>query len=107
MATKIKNITTDNGYILINYNEDNSITFFAELPEYAVIKAVKIDGEFLDDIGTKKIINYNRRRLDGSKREIATVYFDKNIPDKLFDKINSYKVQEFEVYYEEEAIIEV
>lgn len=103
--TRTKEITTDNGYIVTNYAGNNSITFFAELPKSAVVKTIKVNGSFIEDIGRKKIIEIPRQLTDGKMREVLTVYYEGEIPQELFDKINSYQVQDFEVHYHEEAVI--
>ena len=102
---RIREITTDNGYIVTNYADDNSITFFADIPRNAVVDTIKVDGAFIDDIGRNKTIERPRQLTDGSKREVLTVYYNKRIPKELFDKINSYQIQGFEVYYHEEAVV--
>jgi hypothetical protein len=104
-VTRVKEITTDNGYISANYPETNSITFFADIPKNAVVDTVKVDGAFIEDIGRNKTVEIYRQLTSGTKREIATVYYNGKIPQELFDKINSYQVQNFEVYYHEEAVI--
>lgn len=102
---KSKEITTDNGYVVTDYAGSNSISFFADIPKNAVVDTIKIDGAFIDDIGRKKLYDYPRHLTDGSMREVLTVHYTDEIPHELFNKINNYQVQSFEVYYHEEVVI--
>lgn len=102
---KSKEITTDNGYVLTDYAGSNSISFFADIPKNAVVDTIKIDGAFIDDIGRNKTIERHRQLTDGKMREVLSVHYNGEVPTGLFDKINQYKVQSFEVYYHEEVVI--
>ena len=103
--TKSKEITTDNGYVVTDYAGNNSISFFADIPKNAVVDTIKVDGAFINDIGREKIIEYPRERTDGELREICTVYFKGDVPQKLIDDINFYRIKAFEVYCHEEVVI--
>lgn len=109
--TTIKHITGDNGCILINHPDMGNITFYAKLPKCAVVKAVKLNGVFLDDMLEAKRIRYFREYMDGDNRVVATVDFGNALFEneelkELVFKIDNYQIQEFDVYYEEEAVIE-
>lgn len=97
-----------NGCIMPNYKGDNSVSFFAQLPKSAVIDRVKVDGKFLEDINTKKI-RYHREIIEDFAGDIcnvvATVWFEEDDLE-LYDKLANYVVQDFEVYYHFEAVVE-
>ena len=112
MNTKIMHITTDTGYISTNCPDMGKITFYAKLPKCAVVKTVKLSGVFLDDLLEAEEVRYFRERKDGDFREVGYIDFgDAAIENEeiraLVGKIDSYEIQEFDVYYEEEAVIEI
>lgn len=94
----------ENGCIMPNYIGNNSVSFLADLPKAAVVDHIKVDGKFLEDITTKKI-RYHLELTEGRYRVIATVEFEDDDLE-LYDKLANFVVQDFEVYYHLEAVIE-
>lgn len=110
--TNIEKITGDKGYISTNNPDMGKITFYAKLPKSAVIKTVKLDGVFLEDILVDKKIEYYREHMDGELKVVGTVdfgnaLFENEYLKELVHKIDNYVIQEFDVYYEVEAVVEV
>ena len=104
--TKKKNvIANENGYILCNYIGNNTASFFANLPKSAVVDHIRVDGVFLEDINTKKI-KYHKELIEGEYKVVATVEFEDYDLETLYDKLANYIVQDFEVYYHLESVIE-
>lgn len=104
-----KNINNNkNGFIMPNYKDSNSISFFAKLPKSAVVECVKVDGKFLEDINSKKI-RYHRdvieKLADDEYKCVATVWFE-DYDLELYDELANHIVQDFDVYFHLEAIIE-
>lgn len=105
-----ENITANaNGCILTDYNGSRSASFLARLPKSAVIDHIKVDGKFLEDVNTKKIryhLEPTEKTGNEAWRVAATVWFeDEDL--ELYDKLASYAVQDFEVYYHLEAVAEM
>lgn len=101
-----KHITANkSGIVLCDYAGVNSISFIAELPKSATVDHIKVDGVFLEDITANKIITYHKELYEGECRIAATVYFPDEVPE-LYNKLANAIVQDFEVYYHEEAILE-
>lgn len=112
MNTKVMHVTSDTGYISVNNPDVGKITFYAKLPKCAVVKTVKINDMFLEDILVDKKIEYYRKHMDGNMRMLGTVDFGNALFENewlkdLISKVDSYVIQDFDVYYEEEAIIEL
>lgn len=104
---KVKKITAnENGLMLCDYAGVNSISFLAKLPKSATVDHIKVDGVFLEDLRVCKIINTHKELAENDWRVVATVYFSDEMPTEFYDKIANYVVQDFEVYYHEEAIVE-
>ena len=106
IVTKKKITANENGLMLCDYAGVNSISFFAKLPKNATVDRIKVDGVFLEDLRVCKIINTHKELTEGEYRAAATVYFPDEVPTELYDNIANYVVQDFEVYYHEEAIAE-
>ena len=105
ITTTKKNITAnENGVILPDYKGYPSASFLAKLPKCAVVDHIKVDGKFLDDVNTKKI-SYHVALFEGEFKVVATVWFDDTDLD-LYEKLASYEVQDFEVYYHLEVEVE-
>lgn len=107
-------ITDKNGYTITNLIGCNSVAFLAKLPKNAVVEAVKVNGEYLEDIGTPDngitpaIITYPRSKYMDDCRIVANICFPDGISDiKLYDLACIGSINEFEVFYHEEAIANV
>jgi hypothetical protein len=112
MNTIIEHITSDNGFISTNCPDVGKITFYAKLPKCAVVKAVRLNGVLLGDMLEAEEVRYFRERKDGDFREVGYVDFGNAMIENeeiraLVSKIDSYEIQEFDVYYEEEAVVEI
>lgn len=104
-SIKKKITANENGCIMANYNgNENSVSFLANLPKTAVVDHIKVDGKFLDDVNTKKI-RYHRELTEGEYKVVATVEFE-DYDLELYDKLSNFVVQDFEVYYHLEAVVE-
>ena len=107
-VTKEKIFSNKNGFIMPEYKDANSVSFFADLPKSAVVDHIKVDGKFLEDINTKKI-RYHRdiveKLADDERKCVATVWFEED-DTELYDKLANYIEQNFEVYYHLEAVVE-
>ena len=105
---KKKISSNKNGFIMSEYKDVNSVSFFADLPKSAVVDHIKVDGKFLEDINTKKI-RYHRdiveKSCDDEYKCVATVVLEDDDLE-LYDKLANYEVQDFEVYYHLEAVVE-
>ena len=104
-----KNISSNkNGFIMSDYKDSNSVSFFAVLPKSAVVDRVKVNGEFLEDITAKNIRHHRgivEKLADDEYRCVATVWFEEDDLE-LYDKLANHDVQDFEVYYHLEAVVE-
>lgn len=98
-----KNIT-DNGYVLANFYSQGSVVFIADIPENAVVDAVKVNGKFLDDLISSDV-KYPRTLKDGHYRVVAVV--NNCIGYDLYSEAESSGIESFEVYYHEEAVVTV
>ena len=93
---KIK-INENNGYVLTDVHAMGSVSFFANIPDDAIVKGVKADGKYLSDYVLCDEV-YPRTVKDGEFRVIAVL---KNaIPTTLYAKAMAGDVVEFEVEVE-------
>ena len=104
-----KKITADeNGCIIPGNIGTFSISFLADLPKSAVVDHIKVDGKFLEDVNTKKIryhLESDEKVKDNTWRVVASVEFE-DYDLELYDKLANHVVQDFEVYYHLEAVVE-
>lgn len=103
--TKANIVANKNGVILTDYigNGMYSASFLANLPKSAVVDHIKVDGKFLEDVTTKKVERHVAL-FEGDLKVVATVWFEENDLD-LYEKLSSYEVQDFEVFYHLEAAV--
>lgn len=103
-------VANKNGMIMADYIGSGmySASFLANLPKSAVIDHIKVDGKFLEDVNTRKI-RFHRELTEPVNGETwkvaATVWFEEDDLD-LYFKLSNYVVQDFEVYYHLEAVVE-
>lgn len=106
--TKKEIIGNKSGLILCGYRDANSASFLADLPKSAVVDHIKVDGVFLEDINTKKIryhLKPTEKTGEETWRVVATVWFEDDDLDFYF-RLANYEVQDFEIYYHLEGVIE-
>lgn len=114
MRTKRIKITSDKGFFIFDAYGSASVTFLAELPKSAVVDAVKVNGEYLDDIvctdsGDASVsIIYPRTKAIDKHRIVANVRFEGDVSNNAFyHAAHAYEFTEFEVEYHENAVTEL
>lgn len=106
--TKENIIANTNGFIMTDYKGSYTASFLADIPKSAVVDHIKVGGKFLEDINTKKKeyhLEPTEKSPNGTWRVAATVWFEEDDLDFYF-KLANYEIQDFEIYYHLEAIIE-
>lgn len=108
---KEKIICHENGFILCDYMGTNTVSFFAKLPKSAVVDHVKVNGIYLEDIVANKSITshmdiYEKMEHNGVVCKCAATVNFHGDPPEIYNEIANYQVQEFEVYYHLEAVVE-
>lgn len=89
------------GYALVDFHESGEVVFFADLPDGAVVDTIKVGDSFLEDLAPAAPL-YPRTLKDGVMREIAIV---RNATGtKLHTAVQAALVEEFDVYYHDEAV---
>lgn len=84
----------------------DTVAFLADLPTNAVVDGVKVNGVWLDDMITDPIpmiVTYPRTVVEDGKRIAAFIRYMYN-GGALYNEAVAYMIEEFEVYYHEEAI---
>lgn len=119
---KAKKIVNPHSFIIEDYAYSNTFVLMvnnSQLPKSAVIDRVRLLGSFnvngkeikdvlLDDILEVNVdVKYHQEYTDGNDRVVATMYFPEGVPEDLRLKILSGVINDFKVYYHEEAILEV
>ena len=118
--TKVKKIVNPHSFIIQDYAYSNTLVLMvnnSQLPKNAVIDRVRLLGSFnvngkeikdvlLDDILEVNVdVKYHQEYTDENDRVLATMYFPEGVPQDLLDKVLSYIITDFKVYYHEEAIM--
>ena len=88
---KIK-INENNGYVLADCHANGSVSFFADIPEDAVVKSVIADGKHLEDFIECDAL-YPRTVKDGKDRVVAVLkHADKT---DIYEKAQHGLIKEF------------
>ena len=110
-TTRKKVIHEENGLILSNQMGENTVSFYADLPNSAVVDHVKVNGVFLEDIKANVSIRSNMDEYLPMERKgivlkcAATVDFHGD-PPELYGELANNQIEEFEVYYHLEASVD-
>lgn len=90
---KIK-INETNGYVLTDCHANLSVSFFANIPEDAVVKSVIVDGKHLEDY-IECDVKYPRTIKDDDWRVVAVFKNAENTG--IYEKAQHGLIHEFEV----------
>lgn len=90
-------INENNGYVLTDVHAMGSVSFFANIPDGAIVKGVKADGKYLSDYVLCNEV-YPRTMKDGDDRVVAVL---KNAErTTLYAKASAGELKEFEIEVE-------
>lgn len=103
---KIKKITAENGYTMLDVIGNSSVAFLAKLPESAVVDSVKVNGEYLEDIfdidkgeAPPRVVYPREKTFDGY-RVAAVITVEEGKGGKNLHQLASVgSVNEFYVHY--------
>lgn len=87
-------INENNGYVLADCHANGSVSFFADIPEDAVVKSVIADGKHLEDCIECDVV-YPRTVKDSDWRVIAVLkHADRT---SIYEKAQHGEIKEFVV----------
>lgn len=92
------------GYALPNFRNDGDVAFFADLPDHVVVDAVRVNGQFLEDVAPAAPL-YPRTLKEGGMRVVAIVNDLAGTP--FHDVAAAHLIESFDVLYHEEAVVTV
>jgi hypothetical protein len=85
----------------------NTVAFLADLPVNAIVDGIKVNGVWVSDMildPNPMLVTYPRTAAEDGKRIAAFIryFYDGGA---LYNEAMAYMIEEFEVYYHEEAVV--